>query len=52
MSSRLSTEVSNSLSSSTHAPDVEKLQAADAAHADTNIVDWDGPKDPENPQNW
>jgi hypothetical protein len=52
MSSRLSTDVSNSLHSSTHAHDVEKLQVADAANTDTDIVDWDGPDDPENPQNW
>jgi hypothetical protein len=52
MSSRLSTDVSTSLASSTHAHDVEKRQAADAANTDTNIVDWDGPDDPENPQNW
>lgn len=27
--------------------DTNKLEAHDA-----NVVDWDGPQDPENPQNW
>jgi hypothetical protein len=27
-------------------------EAATAEERDPNIVDWDGPDDPENPQNW
>jgi hypothetical protein len=50
MSSKLSTETVKSPPSSAHAPDVEKAQAA--ADEDKDIVDWDGPNDPENPQNW
>ncbi|KMU77987.1 benomyl/methotrexate resistance protein [Coccidioides immitis RMSCC 3703] len=29
----------------------ENLQAA-VQHVDSNLVDWDGPSDPENPMNW
>jgi hypothetical protein len=54
MSSKLSTEIGDSSPNSTHAIDVERLQVAAATdvHNDTKIVDWDGPNDPENPQNW
>jgi hypothetical protein len=41
MSSKLSTETVKSPPSSAHAPDEDK-----------DIFDWDGPNDPENPQNW
>jgi hypothetical protein len=30
----------------------QQQQAADADHADDDIVNWDGPDDPENPMNW
>ena len=30
----------------------EEHQAAEAEVVDPNIVDWDGPDDPENPMNW
>jgi hypothetical protein len=54
MSLKLSTDASDSPPNSTHATDVEKAQfaATTDGHNDTNIVDWDGPNDPENPQNW
>jgi hypothetical protein len=54
MSSKLSTEVGDSPPNSTHAIDVERVQVAAATdvHNDTKNVDWDGPNDPENPQNW
>jgi hypothetical protein len=54
MSSKPSTETVDSPPSSAHAPDVEKAQAAASADkdADADIIDWDGPNDPENPQNW
>lgn len=32
--------------------DGEKGHPADAATIDPNIVDWDGPDDPDNPRNW
>jgi hypothetical protein len=50
MSSNVSTETVESPPSSAHAPDVEKAQAI--VDGDKDIVDWDGPNDPENPQNW
>lgn len=47
-------------SSSEQTQDIEKAPTAAAVAAnqrptdtiDANIVDWDGPDDPENPQNW
>jgi hypothetical protein len=50
MSSKVSTETAESPPSTVHAPDVEKAQAV--ADRDEDVVDWDGPNDPENPQNW
>ncbi|KXH43778.1 major facilitator superfamily transporter [Colletotrichum nymphaeae SA-01] len=36
-----------------HQEPEENTQDADKeAHHDPNVVDWDGPDDPENPQNW
>jgi hypothetical protein len=32
--------------------DPEKAEAVNAAKHDPNIVDYDGPDDPENPYNW
>jgi hypothetical protein len=52
MSSKLSTDVSNSPPSSANGEDVEKATVVVAADADANIVDWDGPNNSENPQNW
>jgi hypothetical protein len=59
MSPRSSADVSESPPDSSYAPDVEKAQAGAGASVDsglkkpdTDIVDWDGPDDPENPQNW
>ncbi|KAK1716857.1 hypothetical protein CaCOL14_001285 [Colletotrichum acutatum] len=33
-------------------PEENAQDAAKEAHQDPNVVDWDGPDDPENPQNW
>lgn len=61
MASRSSTDVGESPPTTAYAPDVEKAQAAAALNASAesglkeasaDIVDWDGPNDPENPQNW
>ena len=59
MASRSSTDVGESPPNSAYVPDVEKAQAAANASAESrlkeasaDIVDWDGPNDPENPQNW
>ena len=30
----------------------EPVSERDENHEDPNIVDWDGPNDPENPLNW
>lgn len=34
------------------AEDVSELEKAETEIAVTNIVDWSGPDDPSNPQNW
>jgi hypothetical protein len=58
MSPKFSQDLNKSRSNSPVTPDVEKAQTgADASISglempDTDIVDWDGPNDPENPQNW
>lgn len=59
MSPGSSTGVSGSPPDSAHERDVEKALAgantsveSELKEANADIVDWDGPNDPENPQNW
>jgi len=39
-------------STSAHEKEGEHIQTQDVKALDPNIVDWDGPNDPENPLNW
>jgi hypothetical protein len=59
MSARSSTEGGESLPNDDQARDVEKAQIGanataeqESKKADAELVDWDGPNDPEDPQNW
>ena len=59
MSTNSSTNGSELLRNADQIRDVEKAQIVGSAttgsefkDTDQNIVDWDGPNDPENPQNW
>ena len=59
MSTRSSTESGESPPNGEQAHDAEKAQIGANAianqglkDADAELVDWDGPDDPENPQNW
>jgi hypothetical protein len=59
MSQRPSTGSSEPTTSNTPARSIEKAQVGagtaaekDLESANTDVVDWDGPDDPENPQNW
>lgn len=59
MSPRSSTLLQDATLSNAAASDVEKAQvgantaaAQESQEASTELVDWDGPDDPENPQNW
>ncbi|KAF1997756.1 major facilitator superfamily transporter [Amniculicola lignicola CBS 123094] len=59
MSLRSSSEVDGPPSASTDARDAEKAQPGTnplveptPKEKDADMVDWDGPNDPENPQNW
>lgn len=50
MSPSSSTDGAEQLHDSNQTTDVEKAEGVEVV--DPNVVDWDGPDDPANPQNW
>lgn len=56
-----SLEMARTNSPQSHSLDINSMPSSTTAHApenhpqddeDPNIMDWDGPNDPEHPQNW